>query len=495
MGKSLMIMGTASSVGKSVITTGLCRIFYREGINVNPFKSQNMALNSYITKDGKEMGRAQVVQAEAAGKDPDVKMNPILIKPSSDVDSQVIVEGKILDNMNASEYHKYKPKLKSLVKNCYKRLEDESDLVIIEGAGSPAEINLRDGDLVNMGMAELSDSPVILVGDINKGGVFASLYGTVMLLTQEERNRIKGLIINKFRGDVELLKPGLKMLEDKLNIPFLGVIPWNNIDIEDEDSLSDRFKKSQNTGVIDVAVLRFPHLSNYTDFTLLEALDDINLRYVLGGESIGDADIIIIPGSKSVLSDYTFIKNSGWDQEIYRLNKEGKTIVGICGGYQMLGNRIEDPNGVEGPCEGTNGLGLLNMTTTFAADKRTTQSKGVITDLQGEWSCLKGLEVKGYEIHMGKTDSKETAFLDLGNNNFDGSIKNRIIGTYFHGIFDNRDFTSALINKIKTDKGISHGNERIMDFREYKEGEFNKLADLYEQHLDMDSIKRIIYEW
>lgn len=489
-----MIMGTASSVGKSVLTTGLCRIFFREGYNVNPFKSQNMALNSFITQDGKEMGRAQVVQAEAAGKIPDVKMNPILIKPSSDVDSQVIVEGKILENMNASTYHSYKPQLKKLVKECYKSLEDESDIVFLEGAGSPAEINLREGDLVNMGMAELSDSPVILVGDIDKGGVFASLYGTIMLLSQEERARIKGLVINKFRGDVKLLEPGLKMLEDLVNIPFLGVIPWNDIDIEDEDSLTERFNRTQNRGSIYVEVLQYPHMSNYTDFTILEAIDDINVRYVSGGQEIGDPDILIIPGSKSVFSDLQFLKNNGWDQDIYKLNRRGKIIFGICGGYQMLGNRIEDPHGAEGTLEGTNGLGLFNMSTTFQKEKRTTQIKGKIANLIGNWSRLSGIKVEGYEIHMGSTVSEETPLIE--NQDFtDGSIKNNVMGTYFHGIFDNREFTSVLVNKIKKDKGMDNCNSQVLDFKSYKEGEFNKLADLYEKHLDIDYIKRIIKEW
>lgn len=488
MGKSIMIMGTASSVGKSVVTTGLCRYFSRSGLNVNPFKSQNMALNSYITHDGKEMGRAQVVQAEAAGKIPDVKMNPILIKPSSDVDSQIIVQGEIFKNMNASEYHKFKPELKKLVKQCYQNLEDECDLVIIEGAGSPAEINLRDGDIVNMGMAELSDSPVILIGDIDKGGVFASLYGTIMLLTPDEKSRIKGLIINKFRGDLTLLEPGLKMLEDLVGIPFIGVIPWNNIDIEDEDSLTQRFNKRTTTGSINIEVLKFPHMSNYTDFTILEAIPEVNLKYISSGENISDTDIIIIPGSKSVISDFKYLKENGWDRDIYKQNRLGKTIIGVCGGFQMMGSRIEDPFGIESPIPGINGLGLFDMTTTFNKDKKTTQSKGVIDDLSG-------INVEGYEIHMGETVSKEKAFIKCSDGTSDGAIKDRLIGTYFHGIFDNREFTSNLINKIKTLKGIEHNNESVMDFKEYKDSEFNRLADLYSQCLDMDKIERIIKEW
>ncbi|QEN04103.1 cobyric acid synthase [Thiospirochaeta perfilievii] len=494
MGKSLMIMGTASSVGKSVITTGLCRLFYNKGINVYPFKSQNMALNSYITSDGKEMGRAQVVQAEAAGKIPSVKMNPILIKPSSDTESQIIVMGKILENMNASNYHNYKPRLKEIVSECYFELENESDLVIIEGAGSPAEINLREGDLVNMGMAEISNSPVILVGDIDKGGVFASLYGTIKLLSPNEQKRIKGVIINKFRGDIKLLEPGLKMLEELIDIPVLGVIPWNDIDIEDEDSLTNRFNNRQSGGVVELTVLKYPHISNYTDFTYLESLEDVNVRYVSKGDPIGYTDVIVIPGSKSVVTDFNFLKSCGWDREIYKHNKEGRLIIGICGGFQMLGKRIEDPHCVEGDIKSSNGLGLLDMVTSFETEKRTIQNSGVITEIDGEFSSLSGISVQGYEIHMGSTISNENYFLKDQSGFYDGAVKGNVIGTYFHGIFDSSEFTSTLISKIKRDKGLDI-DTNIIDYKTYKDLEFNKLAELYKQNLDMDKIKRIIEDW
>lgn len=493
MGKSLMVMGTASSVGKSVITTGLCRLFYNRGYNVSPFKSQNMALNSYITKDGKEMGRAQVVQAEAACKEPDVRMNPILIKPSSDVDSQIIFKGEIMDKLNAEQYHNFKPKLIEEIGKIYKSLEDDSELVILEGAGSPAEINLREGDLVNMGMAEISDSPVILVGDIDKGGVFASLYGTIKLLAPEEQARIKGVIINKFRGDVKLLEPGLKMLEDLIDIPVLGVIPWNDIDIEDEDSVSLRFKKQQSKGVIDISVLRYPHISNYTDFAILEAIKDVNIRYVHPGEPIGETDVIILPGSKSVMSDFRVLKECGWDQEIYRCNNRGITIVGICGGYQMLGRVIEDPYGVEGDVTSINGLGLLNSKTVFNQEKQTLQSRGRICISEGEWSDLHGLEVEGYEIHMGETTTSEEYLIDIDGRK-EGIVRGNIWGTYFHGIFDNKEFTEVLIRKIKRDLGIT-GDTEVMDYKTYKNTEYNRLADLYEECLDIEKIEDIIKTW
>ncbi len=495
MGKSLMIMGTASSVGKSVVTAGLCRVFFNEGVNVSPFKSQNMALNSFITEEGHEMGRTQVVQAEAAGKKPDVSMNPILLKPSSDCRSQIIVEGKIFRNMNAGEYHKYKPELKEIVQRTYKKLEEKSDLVLLEGAGSPAEINLREGDLVNMGMAEISNSPVILVGDIDRGGVFASIYGTIMLLSPDERARIKGVIINKFRGDVKLLEPGLKMLEDLIHIPVLGVLPWHNIDIEDEDSLTQRFNRSQNSGDINISVLRFPHMSNYTDFTVLEAIDDINLSYISPGESLKESDIIIIPGSKSVITDLKVLRENGWDRDLYLHNRAGKTIIGICGGYQMLGNLIKDPNGIEGSIKEVNGLGLLNIETEFKETKKTCQIKGQIDNIEGRWSDLSGLLVEGYEIHMGVTTSEDDSFIKLDDNRFDGTIKDNIIGTYLNGIVDSGDFRSTIIANIRKEKGKKKKKSQFTDFKSYKEGEFDKLADLFNEHLDMDSIKRIIREW
>lgn len=491
MGKSLMIMGTASSVGKSVITAGLCRIFYRDGVNVSPFKSQNMALNSFITEDGKEMGRAQVVQAEAAGKKPDVLMNPILLKPTSDKIAQVVVNGEVQNILDAETYHNFKPKLKKIVTNCYKELEDKSDLVILEGAGSPAEINLREGDLVNMGMAEISDSPVILVGDIDKGGVFASLYGTIKLLQPEEQRRIKGVIINKFRGDIKLLESGLKMLEDLIKIPVLGVIPWHNIDIEDEDSVSDRFNIKQNSGDVDISVLRLPYMSNYTDFNVLEAREDINLKYINPGESIGSTDVIIIPGSKSVISDLITLKNCGWDEEIYRHNSKGGLIFGICGGYQILGKSIEDPHGVDGNIEKTNGLGLFKNRTVFEKSKKTRQVTGKISVGTEYWKSLNEIQVTGYEIHMGQTISKEENFISISDSEADGSIKDNIIGTYFHGIFDNSTFTSKFINKIRRDKGLEE-TDKNLDYKTYKEREFDKLAELLRKHLDIKQIKKII---
>lgn len=491
MGKSLMILGTASSVGKSLITTGLCRLFYRRGYRVTPFKSQNLSLNSYITADGGEMGRAQVVQAEASGREPDVRMNPILIKPGEK--TQIIFSGKVVERKDAEEYKSFRPKLKMMLKEIYTSLEKESDLLFLEGAGSPAEINLREGDMVNMGMAEISDSPVVIVGDIERGGVFASIYGTVTLLSPEDRRRVKGFIINKFHGDPSLIQSGIEKLEQLLGIPSLGVLPWSDIHIEEEDTLTDTFPKNRNRGVIEIAVLKYPYISNFTDVTILDQLEDVSLRYVKPGESIGSADIIILPGSKSVIADLKVLKASSWDSEILELEKSGSTIIGICGGYQMLGQSIEDPYAIEGSDSHITGLGLLNIKTTISLKKRTRLSRGRISTNSNEWSCLNNLEVEGYELHMGVTESNEEGFITL-EDGIDGVLKDSIIGTYFHGIFDNTLFTNALIEKIKGELGVRTPTIPL-DYRQFKEDEYNRLADLLESNLDISRIETIIKSW
>jgi adenosylcobyric acid synthase len=320
-------------VGKSLLTAGLCRIIKQDGHSVAPFKSQNMALNSYITKEGLEMGRAQVVQAEAAGIEPSVEMNPILLKPTSDKKSQIIINGKVSDNLDFREYHKLKPSLKGMLKETYQSLMSKYEYIVLEGAGSPAEINLRDGDIVNMGMAEIADAPVILIGDIDKGGVFAFIAGTIMLLTEQERARVKGVIINKFRGDVKILEPGVKMLEDIIKIPVLGVVPYMDVDIDDEDSVSERLSKVVNTGDVDVAVIRLPHLSNYTDYNVFSLEKSITMRYVKNTEELGNPDIIILPGTKNTIEDLLYLKAIGMDEKIVRHAKAGKAVIGVCGGY------------------------------------------------------------------------------------------------------------------------------------------------------------------
>ncbi|QZY57505.1 cobyric acid synthase [Crassaminicella profunda] len=499
-----MFQGTASSVGKSLLTAAFCRIFYQDGYKVAPFKSQNMALNSYITKKGMEMGRAQVVQAEAAKIEPSVLMNPVLLKPTTDKKCQVILNGKVHSNMSAVEYHEFKPTLGKMVKASFDELEKKHDIVVLEGAGSPAEINLRDKDIVNMGMAEMADSEVILIGDIDRGGVFASIYGTIMLLTEEERKRVKGVIINKFRGDVEILKPGIKMLEELIKIPVLGVVPYYNVQIEDEDSLAERFRNQRNdTGQIEVAVLYLPHVSNFTDFNVFETQEDVNLRYVMRGESIGNPDLLIIPGSKNTIEDLIYLKETGVAEEIFRLNRDGKLIIGICGGYQMLGKKLCDPYGTESEIKEINGLGLLDTETVFELEKTTTQVEAeIVADPQNSFEGIKGMMIKGYEIHMGQTQlGKESFVLNHIKNSLnkevcieDGAVSSsgNIMGTYIHGIFDNIEFTRKILNNIRKAKGLDEKESNVESFEAFKEKEYNKLAKIVRENVNLDKIYKIV---
>ena len=508
MAKSIMIQGTASSVGKSVITAGICRLLKQDGYTVAPFKSQNMALNSYITAKGHEMGRAQVVQAEAAGIEPDVRMNPILLKPSTDQKAQVIVNGVVYRNMSASEYHQHKPSLKEMVRETYRDLASEVDFVVIEGAGSPAEINLREGDLVNMGMAELSDSPVLLVGDIDRGGVFASLYGTVMLLEPEERKRVIGLIINKFRGDLTILEPGLKMIEDLVGIPVLGVLPYTDIKIEDEDSLAERFRNKSDArpgADLLVEVLYLPHVSNFTDFHFLEAQEDVHLRYVMRGEALGEPDLLILPGSKNTIEDLIYLHRSGLAEQILKKARKGTQIIGICGGFQMLGNLISDPHGTESSVASINGLGLLQVETVFETQKTTTQAKGRILDHTGMLEPLSNLEVSGYEIHMGKTTlgPDEKPFLTLTETLgkaakiTDGAINasGNVFGTYLHGILDHHLFVRGLLDGLRKKKGLDAYSGEALSLAEMKEREYDRLAALLRTHIDWTRVKALVDAW
>jgi adenosylcobyric acid synthase len=505
MAKSIMVQGTASSVGKSIITAGLCRILKQDGFEVAPFKSQNMALNSFITKDGKEMGRAQVVQAEAAGKEPSVEMNPILLKPTTDSKAQVIIKGEVYKNMSAIEYHNFKPELAQMVKEIYNGLAEKNDIIVIEGAGSPAEINLRDKDIVNMGMAELSDSPVILVGDIDKGGVFASLAGTMLLLTDNEKARVKGIIINKFRGDIEILKPGIKMLEDIIKIPVIGVLPYTKLNIEDEDSLAEKFNTQSKAtkAQIDVVVIKLPHLSNFTDFNALENIEGVKIRFVQNSYEIGEPDLILLPGSKNTIEDMLSIRKSGIEEEIKRLHHKGVVVFGICGGYQMLGREIEDPHKTESNLLSIDGIGLLNTKTIFQQKKVTTQVEGVITDGIGMLQDLKNVKLEGYEIHMGTTDYGNGCFpyltinkvLDQEESSV-GGIRNEagtVFGTYIHGIFDNMEFTVGFINNLRKRKGLEELRDgEKLGFKEFKDSQYDKLADMMRANLDMDMIYKII---
>ena len=366
--KCIMVQGTMSGAGKSLLCAALCRIFAQDGYRVAPFKSQNMALNSFVTRDGLEMGRAQVVQAQAAGIEPDVRMNPILLKPSSDVGSQVIVNGEVRGQMSAAAYFKMKRALIPEILSAYNSLAETVDIIVIEGAGSPAEINLKADDIVNMGLARLVDAPVLLAGDIDRGGVFAQLYGTVALLEPEERARIKGLLINKFRGDVEILRPGLAMLEEKTQLPVLGVVPYLKVDIEDEDSLSPRLDAAKAVHPLDAAILRLPHISNFTDFMPLEQHPLLGVRYVQNTRQLGTPDLIILPGTKNTVDDLLWLRQSGLEAALLKLAAGGTPVLGICGGYQMLGETLADPEGTEsGTAQTVRGLGCCPPTRSLPA--------------------------------------------------------------------------------------------------------------------------------
>ena len=425
MAKVIMIQGTMSNSGKSLVTAGLCRVFKQDGYKVAPFKSQNMALNSFITKEGLEMGRAQVMQAEACGIEPSVNMNPILLKPTNDVGSQVIVNGEVLGNMNARDYYKRKTELIPHIMEAYNNLAKEYDIIVMEGAGSPAEINLKENDIVNMGMAKLVNSPVLLVGDIDRGGVFASIAGTLMLLEEDERKMIKGTIINKFRGDVNILKPGLDMIEEITKTPVVGVVPYMELDIDDEDSLSERFNNKGTVDLIDIAVIRLPRISNFTDFNTFEYIPGVSLRYVKSVRELKDPDMIILPGTKNTMEDLKWLRESGLETQILKQAAKGKVIFGICGGYQMLGMELSDPFNVESG--GTMaGMGLLPTKTVFEREKVRTRVSGNFNEVSGILAELSYVEFEGYEIHMGQTtyDFNEEELTTIDNVNGEDIIKN-----------------------------------------------------------------------
>ena len=503
-GKVIMLQGTGSSVGKSMLCVALCRIFKEDGLKVAPFKSQNMALNSFATKEGLEMGRAQVVQAQAAGVEPSVDMNPILLKPTSDRKSQVIALGRPIGNMTAMEYHRYKPNLRALVKETYDRLESENDVVVIEGAGSPAEINLKDGDLVNMWMAEAADAPVLLVGDIDRGGVFASLYGTVMLLEPEERARIKGMIVNKFRGDVAILEPGLRMIEEKVGIPVVGVVPWTDADIEDEDSVSERLLGTSGHGEITVAVVRLAHISNFTDFQALSLHPGVTLKYASRPQDLEGADVIILPGTKNTIDDLIDLRNRDMAAPIVRHARSGKLLIGVCGGYQMLGHMLRDPLGVESAAPEVGGLGLLDMEVAFEPGKRTVQAAGAITDAADWLKPLENTHIEGYEIHSGvNTFGPEARFwMRLGDDPqshaLDGACNasGNVLGTYLHGLFDDGALADALVRRARALKGLPetpvNAEQAAVNMRTYREAQFDKLARTVRESLDMETVYRIL---
>ena len=498
MAKAIMIQGTMSNAGKSLLAAGLCRIFKQDGYRVAPFKSQNMALNSFITEEGLEMGRAQVMQAEAAGIRPSVLMNPILLKPTNDIGSQVIVNGEVLGTMSARDYFRYKKQLVPKVMEAYHKLEKDYDIIVIEGAGSPAEINLKQEDIVNMGMARQAKAPVLLVGDIDRGGVFAQLVGTVMLLEEEEQQMIKGLIINKFRGDKTILDPGVTALEEKTKIPVVGVAPYMELEVEDEDSLTERFSGSQETDLIDIAVIRLPRISNFTDFNALEIIPGVSVRYVKSVQELKNPDMIILPGTKNTMEDLLWMRQNGLEAAVLKKAAEQKVIFGICGGYQMLGETLSDPQHVEAGGE-IKGMGLLPLDTVFTASKTRTRVQGTFEKTDGILKNLTGTDLEGYEIHMGESTLKEGAhcFVKLsdavsGASKTDGAYRGNIYGTYVHGVFDRENVAKRIVEALGAQKGIDMSEMTGMDFAAFKETQYDKLAQGLREHLDMKKIYEIL---
>ncbi len=481
-----MLAGTGSDVGKSLIATGLCRIFLQDGYHPAPFKAQNMALNSYATPDGFEIGRAQAVQAEAAGIPCSTDMNPLLLKPSGEHTSQVVLNGKPVGNRNAYEYFRKegREELRKEVHSAFDRLSQRFNPIVMEGAGSISEINLRDSDLVNMSMARYADAKVILVADIDRGGVFASAYGSIMLQDEKDRKRIKGIIINKFRGDMRLFDEGRKLMEEICCVPVLGVVPMaKDIHIEEEDSvaLSSKSNSSAN-GLVNIAVILLDHISNFTDFDILERNPAVNLFYTKQPQDLANADIIIIPGTKSTLADLYALRRDGMAKAIIEEAMKGKTVMGICGGYQIMGKEVLDPDHVEGDIERLPGLGLLPTVTTLTKEKVTRQTVFRFMDYADECD--------GYEIHMGETvmDGDCTPLNTLPDGVSEGCISNgNCLGTYVHGILDNKTVIDHLLKDF-----VKSDSRNTFDPKQYKEEQYDKLADLLRTHLNLPLLYQII---
>ena len=474
-----MIQGTMSNAGKSLLCAALCRIFAQDGRRVAPFKSQNMALNSFITDEGLEMGRAQVVQAEAAGKTPSVLMNPILLKPTTDVGSQVIVGGEVRGTMRAADYFKYKKQLIPDILRAYDALAAENDIIVIEGAGSPAEINLKADDIVNMGLAQMVGAPVLLVGDIDRGGVFAQLYGTVELLSPKERALVKATVINKFRGDVSILSPGLDMLYDLLKIPCAGVVPYLAVDIDDEDSLSGRLSSGARKE-IDIAVICLPRISNFTDFSPFERFPRISLRYVKSLSDFGTPDLVILPGTKSTIGDLKWMRQNGLEAAVLKAAARGIPVFGVCGGLQMLGKRIADPAGTEGGGE-IRGMGLLDLETVFSSEKTRAQVEGRFPNVSGVFSALSGKSYRGYEIHMGQSGGSGPLWQN-GN----------VYGSYIHGLFDENGIAEAVAEALFAARGLVFDKDAAFDAHAYRQAQYDKLAAAVRGALDMKLIYSIL---
>jgi adenosylcobyric acid synthase len=495
-----MIQGTMSSVGKSLMVAALCRIFKQDGFRVAPFKAQNMALNSYATRDGREVGRAQAMQAEAAGVDVTVEMNPVLIKPETDSFAQIVVMGTPWARLAAGEYMHRRGELWDTVTRALDSLRTKYDLIVIEGAGSPAELNLRRGDLVNMAIAEYADAPVLLVGDIDRGGIFAQLIGTYTLLEANERARVQGFIVNKFRGDARLFDDGVKILQARSGVRVLGVVPFiRDLRIADEDSVALETVSSEQSSVnsIDVAVIRLPHISNFDDFDPLRAEADVVVRFVDRVEDLRQPDLIVLPGTKTTVADLRFLRERGLAARIIALARAGVPTLGICGGYQMLGMTIHDPDRVESDEASIAGLGVLPVVTTFAATKRTVRARGIVAANDGLFANARGIKVAGYEIHMGQTRGDGASLLRVtarGENavdDFDGAIAadGWIAGTYFHGLFENDALRRTLLANLAARRGIPRA---ATDTRFDRGTAYARLADIVRTHLDLDAIRQLV---
>ncbi|MBR6967581.1 MAG: cobyric acid synthase [Ruminococcus sp.] len=487
MAKAIMLQGTMSNVGKSFLTAALCRIFRQDGYSVAPFKSQNMALNSYIAPDGAEIGRAQALQAEAAGIEPSALMNPVLLKPTTDVGSQVIVNGRVRGNMRAAEYFRRKRELIPDIMSAYSALARQYDIIVIEGAGSPVELNLKADDIVNMGLARLVKAPVLLVGDIDRGGVFAQLIGTLQLLEEEERSMVKGLVVNRFRGDISLFRDGIDILEQRSGKRVAGVVPYIDCDIDDEDSLSEKLMQTTADGLIDIAVIRLPKISNFTDVDVFRQYKGVSVRFAGRVAALGKPDIIIIPGTKSTVEDMRWLRSSGLEEAVMNCIAAGIPVFGICGGYQIMGKSISDPLGSESGGS-ISGMGLLDCDTVFGTEKRQTRVTGRFGAVGGFFSCLSGAEFYGYEVHMGETAGGDCALTDCG-----GSFAENAAGCYVHGIFDSAEVSERLIRRLYEKKGLSFDSEAV-DRREYRSAQLDILADSVRKALDMEMIYRILEE-
>lgn len=496
--RPLMIQGTMSGVGKSLLVAGLCRVMAQDGYRVVPFKSQNMALNSAVTREGLEMGRAQVMQAEAAGVEPSVAMNPVLLKPTTDVGSQVIVRGRPIGTMPAREYFAFRHTLAGEIKAAYDELARDADIVLIEGAGSPVELNLKRDDIVNMGVAKMVASPVLLAGDIDRGGVFAQLVGTMMLLDEDERRLVRATVVNKFRGDPTLFDTGLTMLAERTGVPVAGLVPYLPVDLDDEDSLSERLHRTTHHELLDIAVIRLPRISNFTDFIALEATDGVGVRYVDAPGRLGHPDLVIVPGTKATLADLRWLQDRGFGPVLRALADEGTPVLGICGGYQMLGRSVADPQGMEGGGE-VAGLGLLPVRTTFGSQKRMARSKGEFCAVEGPLSTLAGRPVQGYELHMGSTVLEGGSPLlwrvePDGTRVGEGCQCGSVYGCYLHGLFDRPEAAQGVVDALAAARGLEGASITVPDMARYRQEQYDLLADGIRASMDLDLVYRIIEE-